>query len=123
MIDLTREWHRSEDAVVAGVTTVPTNNYAEPTQALEIGFYSKSPIGLYRNPEFDAALEKARTTLDDGKRAELIKQAVRILHEDVASVLLWSNVTIYAMNKSITFTPTVKATHALILLKDIKPAN
>ena len=123
MIELTREWHKSTEAVVAGVTTVPTNNYAEPTQALEIGFYSKSPIGLYRNPEFDAALEKARTTLDDEKRAELIKQAVRILHEDVASVLLWSNVTIYAMNKSVTFTPTVKATHALILLKDIKPAN
>jgi ABC-type transport system substrate-binding protein len=90
---------------------------------LEIGFYSQSPISLYRNPEFDTVLEKARATLDDEKRAGLIKQAARILHEDVASVLLWSNVTIYAMNKNIAFTPTVKAAHALIFLKDIKPAE
>jgi peptide/nickel transport system substrate-binding protein len=123
MIEMTREWHKSTEAVAAGVTTVPTNNYAEPTQALEIGFYSQSPISLFRNAEFDAALEKARVTLNDEKRAELIRQAVRILHDDVASVLLWSNVTVYAMNKNITFTPTFKATHALIMLKDIRPAN
>jgi hypothetical protein len=43
--------------------------------------------------------------------------------DDVASVLLWNNVTVYAMQKAITFTPTVKATHALVMLKDIKSAQ
>jgi len=123
LIEKVREWHKSTDSVFVGVTTVPTANYSEPTQALEIGFYSQSAISFYRNPVFDATLEKARATLDDKKRAKLIKEAWSIIHEDVASVLLWNNVTVYAMQKGIAFTPTLKATHALVLLKDVKPAQ
>jgi peptide/nickel transport system substrate-binding protein len=123
LIEKVREWHKSNDAVFVGVTTVPTANYPEPTQAMEIGFYSQSPISFYRNPAFDAVLEKARATLDDKKRAKLIQEGFRIIHDDVASVLLWNNVTIYATQKAITFTPTVKATHALVMLKDIRPAQ
>ena len=123
LIEKTREWHKSNDSVFAGVTTVPTANYPDPTQALEIGFYSDSPISFYKNPAFDAALEKARSTLDDKKRGELIKQAVRIIHEDVATSLLWNNVTVYAMQKGISFTPTLKVQHAMVMLKDVKPAE
>jgi peptide/nickel transport system substrate-binding protein len=122
-IEKVREWHKSTDAVYAGVATVPTANYPDPTQALEIGFYSKSPIGVYQNPKLDAVLEKARSTLNDKKRGELIKEGFRIIQDDVATALLWSNVTVYAMQKNISYTPTVKATHALVLLKDIKPAK
>ena len=70
----------------------------------EIGFYSESPISFYKSPAFDAVLEKARATLNDKKRGEFIKQAFRILHDDVASILLWNKVTVFAM---ISFTPTV----------------
>jgi peptide/nickel transport system substrate-binding protein len=124
MIERTREWHKSSDAVYVGVSTVPTANYPDPTQALEIGFYSESPISLYKNPAFDAALEKARSTLDEKKRAELIKQAVRILHEDVASSLIWTNVSVYAMQKNVSFSPIMKGSqHPMVMLRDIKPAG
>ena len=124
MIEKVREWHKSTETVFVGVSTVPTANYPDPTQALEIGFYSESPISFYKNPAFDAVLEKARATLDDKKRGEFIKQAFEILQDDVASILIWNNVTVFAMQKSISFTPTAKAGDtALVLLKDIKPGN
>ncbi|MBI5443822.1 MAG: ABC transporter substrate-binding protein [Deltaproteobacteria bacterium] len=121
MMEKTRDWHKSTEAVYVGVSTVPTSNQPEPTIALEIGFYSKSPISLYRNPEFDVALERARATLNDKERAKLIQNAFQILHDDVASLVLWSNNTVYAMKKNVAFTPTVRSGYALVLLKDVKP--
>jgi len=122
-IQKVREWHKSTDAVFAGIATAPTANYPDPTGALEISFYSGSAISLYQNPKFDAVLETARATLDDKKRGELIKEAFRIVQEEVPTALLWSNVSVYAMQKSISFTPTVRAIHAMVFLKDIKPAQ
>jgi peptide/nickel transport system substrate-binding protein len=123
LIEKVREWHRSTETVFVGVTTVPTANYADPTQALEIGFYSQSPIAFYKNPAFDVVLELARGALDDKKRAEMIKRAFRIIQDDVATALLWNNVSIYAMQKNLSFTPTMRAIHAMVFLKDIKPAK
>ncbi|MBI5443823.1 MAG: ABC transporter substrate-binding protein [Deltaproteobacteria bacterium] len=120
MAEKTRQWHASSEAVYVGVSPVPTSNFAEPTAALEVGFYSKSTIALYKNPEFDVALEAARETLDDQQRAKLIQKAFRILHEDVATAVIWSNVAVYAMKKNVTYTPTVKSGAVLVLLKDIK---
>ncbi|HEX2966653.1 MAG TPA: ABC transporter substrate-binding protein [Syntrophorhabdaceae bacterium] len=123
LIEKVREWRKSTDTVYAGVATVPTANYADPTQALEIGFYSKSPISFYVNPAFDVVLELARSSLDDKKRAEFIKRAFRIIQEEVPTALLWNNVSIYAMQKNLSFTPTIRAIHAMVFLKDIKPAK
>jgi peptide/nickel transport system substrate-binding protein len=124
MIEKVRDWHKSTEAVFAGVATVPTANYPDPTQALEIGFYSQSPIAFYKNPAFDVVLELARGALDDKKRGEMIKRAFRILHEDVASVLLWNNVTVFVTQKNLSFTPTLKGGDAaLVLLKNIRPAQ
>lgn len=124
MIEKVRDWHKSTEAVFAGVATVPTANYPDPTQALEIGFYSQSPIAFYKNPAFDVVLELARGALDDKKRGEMIRRAFRILHEDVASVLLWNNVTVFVTQKNLSFTPTLKGGDAaLVLLKNIKPAQ
>jgi peptide/nickel transport system substrate-binding protein len=123
MIEKVREWHKSTETVFVGVATAPTANYADPTQALEISFYSQSPISFYQNTKFDAVLEKARATLDDKKRGELIKDAFRMVQDDVATALLWNNVSVYAMQKNISFTPTMRAIHAMVFLKDIKPAK
>ena len=122
-IEKVREWHKSTETVFVGVATAPTANYPDPTGALEISFYSGSPISLYQNPKLDTVLEKARATLDDNKRGELIKEAFRIVQDDVPTAMLWANVCVYAMQKSVSFTPTVKATHAMVFLKDIKPAE
>jgi peptide/nickel transport system substrate-binding protein len=122
-IEKVREWHKSTETVFVGVATALTANYPDPTGALEISFYSGSPISLYQNSKFDAVLEKARATLDDKKRGELIKEAFRIVQDEVPTAMLWANVSVYAMQKNVSFTPTVKATHAMVFLKDIKPAK
>ena len=82
------------------------------------------PSAFYKNPAFDVVLELARGALDDKKRGEMIRRAFRILHEDVASILLWNNVTVFVTQKNLTFTPTLKGGDAaLVLLKNIKPAQ
>jgi peptide/nickel transport system substrate-binding protein len=111
-IEKVREWHKSTETVFVGVTTAPTANYPDPTAALEISFYSGSPISLYKNAKFDAVLEKARATLDDKERGELIKEAFRMIQDEVPTALLWNNISVYGIQKSISFTPTVKATHS-----------
>jgi ABC-type transport system substrate-binding protein len=74
------------------------------------------------NLKYDLGLAKARREFDDKKRAEFIKQAFRIIYDDVAMALLWNNVTVYAMQKNLAFTPT-KSAHSLVMLKDIEPAK
>lgn len=116
-----REWHKSQDTLFVGVTTVPIAHYPEPTQALETGYYSESAISLYRNPEFDKAMEAARATLDESKRAGLIRKAVSILHEDVAMVPIWANITVFGMKKNVDFKPPMRGpSYPLVLVKDIK---
>jgi peptide/nickel transport system substrate-binding protein len=114
-----REWHKSPQAVFASVSTVALSHFHEPTQALEMAYYSESPISLYRNKEFDGVLEKARATLDDSKRGELVKQAIRIIHDDVATIPIWSNLTVFVMKKHIDFTPTLRVAHPMMLIKDV----
>ncbi len=118
--NLRNNWHGNPKAVYAGVDTYPMANYAEPTNALDTSFYSGSSLSVYCNPKFDEVLQKARSTLDDNRRAELIKQGVRIIHEDVASVHLWADVQIYTMKKNVEYTPTKNADYALILIKNVK---
>lgn len=120
MLERVRNWHKDKHSVFAGVTTVPLANYPEPSYALDIGYTSGSPISVNYNPEFDAAVAAARATMDDAQRAELIKKAVRIMHEDVMSIPIWSHNSVYAMKPNIDFTPTVKSTSPLMLIKDVR---
>jgi peptide/nickel transport system substrate-binding protein len=119
-IQKVREWHKSDETVFAAVATVPLSGYPEPTQALEIAYFSESPISLYKNPKFDEALNKARVVLDNKKRAVLIKDAVRIIHDDVATIPIWSNVTLFATKKDIAYKPTRNVANALIFVKNIE---
>lgn len=45
--------------------------------------------GRYSNPAFDAALEQARKTLDDGEREELLKKATQIAMNDLGIIPLF----------------------------------
>lgn len=108
LLERVRKWHKDRKSVFTGVTTVPLANYPEPTQALDIGYTSGSFIGLNYNPDFDAVIEEARTTMDDTERAKLIKKAVRIMHEDVMSILIWAHNSVYAMRPGVVSRPRLK---------------
>ncbi|HEX2966373.1 MAG TPA: ABC transporter substrate-binding protein [Syntrophorhabdaceae bacterium] len=122
-IEKVREWHKSTDTIFAGVATVPLSGYPEPTQALEIAYFSESAISLYKNLKFDEILNKARIVLDNKKRAVLIKDAVRLIHEDVATIPIWSNVTIFATKKDISYKPTRNVANAIVFVKNIEKAR
>ncbi|HEX2966741.1 MAG TPA: ABC transporter substrate-binding protein [Syntrophorhabdaceae bacterium] len=123
MMEMAREWHKSADTVYAGISTLPTAECPDPVMGLETAFLSSSSVSLYKNPALDGLVEKARQTANEKKRADLIKQAFKIIHDDVPTAQLWSNVSVFAMQKKIVFTPTKRSNASLVLLKDILPAN
>jgi ABC-type transport system substrate-binding protein len=61
--------------------------------------------------------------VDNKKRGELLKQAIKVLHDDVATVQIYTATDVYAMKKNIDFTPTKKNREPLMLIKDVKIKN
>lgn len=57
--------------------------------------------------------------MDNKKRAELIKKMVRILHEEVAFIPIFTNISNYAMKKNIDFNPTKNINWDYVLVKDM----
>jgi peptide/nickel transport system substrate-binding protein len=119
-VEQLRKTHNDPQAEMVAVGTPPMAYFPEPTLALTTTFHSRSVISQYSNPKVDELLDKCRITLDDSKRGELIKQAVGIIHEDIATISLWANNCIYSMKPNIEFTPTLKNRDPLMLIKDVK---
>jgi peptide/nickel transport system substrate-binding protein len=100
------QWHNKPDGVFIGITTTPMAH--EPygvSGALQI-YKSTMPLSTYNNPDFDTIVNQVYSTMDEAKRSDLIKQALRIKYDDVATIPLWSMVEVYGMKKNIDFTPT-----------------
>jgi peptide/nickel transport system substrate-binding protein len=91
----------------------------DPTFFLDMFFSSDGGMSVHYNPEFDKIVAKAKATMDNAKRGELIKKAVRMSREDVASIPIYSTIAIYATKENIDFRPTQKYLMDLILVKDI----
>ncbi|WP_424139823.1 ABC transporter substrate-binding protein [Roseomonas chloroacetimidivorans] len=76
--------------------------------------------GRYSNPDLDALTERAVTTLDDGKREDLLRQAVRMATEDVALIPLFQLINTWAVRKGLEHQPRMdERTRAM----DIKPSG
>jgi peptide/nickel transport system substrate-binding protein len=120
MLDKVRAWHDDPKAVFVGLTTVPMAHLPEPTEALNTAYYSKQRMAVYFNSELDSLIEKIQATMDNTKRGELIKQALRIIHEDVATIQIFMATDVYAMKPNIEFTPTKKNREPLMLIKDVR---
>jgi len=120
MLDLVRAAHDDPKAVNVGLATSPMAHLPEPTEALATAFYSKQRMNTYSNPKLDALIEVVQTTMDNKRRGELIRLAVKMIHEDVATIQLFTATDIYAMKSNIEFTPTKKNREPLMLMKDIK---
>ena len=120
MIEAIRnQWHGKKDAVYVGVATPPIAHQVDPVAGLRTSYWSESTISVYDNPELDKVFLQAIQEFDDAKRAELIKKALRIIREDVATVPIWANVSVYSMQKDIGFTPTFRGMNAEVKVRDI----
>lgn len=69
-------------------------------------FTSDSIWSKYKNKDYDAIVEAARSTLDEKKRLDLYKQAFTILERDVPGIGLFQGVAIYASRKELQWQPT-----------------
>ncbi len=74
--------------------------YADADNNVYSWFHSSNSIGkasFYNNPEFDKLMDDARLTTDDEERAELYKQADKILsYEDYAAISLYYPTYVFA---------------------------
>ncbi|MGY8669091.1 ABC transporter substrate-binding protein [Bradyrhizobium sp. UFLA05-109] len=59
--------------------------------------------GRYSNPEFDKALNAARSTLDDTKREELLRKATEIAMGDLGVIPVFYLANTWALNKDLSY--------------------
>jgi len=118
VISMVRKAHsdpRSADFVL--LNGAPLANTDTPLTPLTLAFSSRSPFSMYDNPAFDKIVDEAVTETDDRKREDLIKQAYRMLYDDVSVISLWNSVREYAMKSNIDYTPTPRV--IAMYIKDI----
>ncbi|MCH4886336.1 ABC transporter substrate-binding protein [Acidaminobacter sp. JC074] len=61
--------------------------------------------GFYTNPEVDALVDEAMSTIDEVKRDALMQEAWKIAADDISYIPLHFQKDIYAVNDRITYTP------------------
>lgn len=91
----------------------------DPTYNIGLFFRNGGPISVYNNPELDAMNAEAVQIVDEQKRGEMIRQMVRMIHEDVPSFPIYNNVAVYSMKDNVDFTPTEGFNFDLVLVKDM----
>ncbi|HEY7465234.1 MAG TPA: ABC transporter substrate-binding protein, partial [Dehalococcoidia bacterium] len=66
-------------------------DYPDPEDIIDLLFYSSSRQNntKYKNPQFDALVEQARTETDSTKRVQLYQQAEQILIQDMPWIPLY----------------------------------
>lgn len=69
-------------------------------------FRTGSVWAKYSNPRFDALVDAARSTLDEGKRKQDYRDAFQILHDEVPGIGLFQDVAIYGANPHLQWQPT-----------------
>lgn len=68
-------------------------------------FHTGSIWSSYSNPQFDGAVDAARTTLDSAQRTNDYKTALQILQQDVPGIGLWQYYAIDGVNSNISWDP------------------
>jgi peptide/nickel transport system substrate-binding protein len=110
---------KAAEAVFVNWGTGGRAGSVDPSQSLYVYFSKEGGFSVYTHPEAEPIIDEAKMTADDTKRGELIKKAVRIVHEDVASIPVFNNVIVYAMKKNVDFRPTEKFQFDVLFVKDI----
>ena len=91
----------------------------DPSQYLDLSYGTTGGNSVYSNPELDKLIAQAKGTVDDTKRAELIKRAVRITYDDVAAIPILNSVSLFAMKKNIDYRPMQNHPGQQLLVKDM----
>jgi peptide/nickel transport system substrate-binding protein len=76
--------------------------------------------GRYSNPELDALIKEAQTTVDDAKREAILRKASKLAMSDTPLVPLHFEVTPWALKKGITYKPRIDQ---YTLATEIRPVS
>jgi peptide/nickel transport system substrate-binding protein len=90
----------------------------EPTYFMTQGFTKEGGTSVYYNPEIEKIVFEARATVNDSKRAELIRRAVKVMHEEVPAIPIFNTIIVYVASENIDFRPT-RYYNDMVLVKDI----
>lgn len=120
---LFNKWHGNKEAIYTGVATPPIAHQVDPVAGLRTAYWSESRGSQIANADLDAVYLQAIQEFDDTKRAELIKKALNIIREEVLTIPIWANVSVYAMKKDVDFTPSYRVMNAEVKARDIKIQN
>jgi peptide/nickel transport system substrate-binding protein len=110
---------KAPEAEYVGFFSGGRSGSVDPTFYMELFFGAGGGFSVYNNPELDKLVTEAKAPLGDAKRAEMIKKATWMIHEDVASIPICNAVVVYGMKKNIDFKPTQKHAMELVLIKDV----
>lgn len=106
---------RDPHAEYVAVAGLPVANLPTPLEGVSLAFYGKSPFSLYHNSDLDALFEEAEATLDTAKQAPLIRKMMEIEQQDLPTITLWQYVDVYAMKKTLTYTPGIHGLEVVYL--------
>jgi peptide/nickel transport system substrate-binding protein len=115
----TRKGAKKPTTDYIGYTSAGMPGSADPTLAAGLFFGCDGALSSYCNPELDKMIAEGRATINEAKRAEIIKRIVKILQEEVPTILIFNTVSVYGMRKSIDFVPTQRNNQDLMYVKDI----
>lgn len=122
MMSMLRTSGRDPKAEVVLMSPLPMANFSDPLNALTLAWLSSSPGSLYPNKDLDALIEKASMTLDDQARGEIVRQAMKLINDQYASIGIWNAVTVYAAKAGWKFDPTNRNA-AQMFLADVTPVG
>jgi peptide/nickel transport system substrate-binding protein len=109
--------------VYAGVMAMPiTNTGMDPTESVGLMYLSSGAVSNYKNPALDDVIHRMLNEFDAGKRAALVGDAIRIVHDEAVDIPIWDSISMYAMNRRFDFAP-VQHRNALLLLADVTAAE
>jgi peptide/nickel transport system substrate-binding protein len=83
------------------------SNAGDPANAILFSLDPKSPTSIYNPdaPQLAGLMASAVAEYDDDKRAVLVRQIGRILHDRVGLIPIWNGVTVSAMKPDLDYTP------------------
>jgi peptide/nickel transport system substrate-binding protein len=107
------------DAEYVSFYTAGVAGGVDPTQPMLGYFSSTGRAPVYTTPELTKLIAEAITTVDNKKRGELIKKAVKIIYDDVGIIPVHNSIVNYGMKKNVNFNPTKGVNFDFMLVKDM----
>ena len=107
------------DAEYVAFYTAGVAGGVDPVQPLNAYFSADGSRPVFTTPDITKVIREARNTMNDKKRAELIKKAVKMIQDEAGFIPIHNTISNYAMKKNIDFIPTKGTNFDYLLVKDM----